>query len=376
MAAIGTATNAAAIVDQVLGVNSLPLANQTLDQALGLAADFLAPSRPIRLQNATGLEHRRRPAPSAGFSIPLPFTGNPSTQPTLNNLLEVTWSQTLTPTDPIQILGQTGFSYLDGAGGGLFGGITATGSVTVTLTFGVDVNPTSQQLNFFVAPGNNVVQATLTGSTAADGLSGTLDIGDLANVSATATAGVSFTGTLGLQATAADTDGKLRTTDLTSNLSKVVTGGVSGSATVNVSQFDAQLFGLPDITWSGVISKSMLNNAMQPESDSLQEPSPSSLLSSLGSSLFSLGDGIPVLGSLSNTVNQPLPLIGESIAQLTGLDSTSRACRPCPRASPTSNGSYRLAGGHPHRQRDADHDRSVPQRARTSAWFPGRPPAT
>ena len=114
----------------------------------------------------------------------MPFTGTPDSN---NNLLEVTWSQTLTPTDPIQILGQTGFSYLDGAGGGLFGGITATGSVTVTLTFGVDVNPTSQQLNFFVAPSNNVVQATLTGSTAANGLSGTLDIGDLANVSATAT---------------------------------------------------------------------------------------------------------------------------------------------------------------------------------------------
>ena len=97
---------------------------------------------------------------SAGFSIPVPFSGNPDSN---NNLLEVTWSQTLTTTDPIQILGKTGFSYLDGAGGGLFGGITATGSVTVTLTLGVDVNPTSQQLNFFVAPGNNVVQATLDG---------------------------------------------------------------------------------------------------------------------------------------------------------------------------------------------------------------------
>ncbi len=341
VAAVGTAANAAAIVDLVLGVNTLPLAEQTLDKALGLADDFIRPFQTVLNSAAQDWNAVAAQLQTAGFSIPLPFTGTPDSN---NNLLEVAWSQTLAPTDPIQILGQTGFSYLDGAGGGLFGGITATGSVNLTLTFGVDVNPSSQQLNFFVAPSNNVVQATLTSSTASNALSGTLDIGDLASVSATATAGVSFTGTLGLQATAADTDGKLRTTDLTGNVSQVITGGVNGSASVK-GQFDAQLVGLPDIAWSGTISKSVVNNIIGPESDSLVEPSASSLLSSLGSSLFSLGDGIPVLGSLSNTLNQPLPVIDQSIAQLTGLDNVLPSLPSLPSGFSNLNGSYPLAGG-------------------------------
>ncbi len=189
VAAVGTATNAAAVVNQVLGVSSLPVANKTLSQSLGLSADFLDPFKTVLTENSTDWANMVEPELiSAGFSVPVPFTGTPDSN---NNLLEVTWFQSYSPSVPIVISGTTGFSYLDGAvpGGGLFGAITATGSVSVNLSFGVDVNPSSQQLNFFVAPGNNVVQATLTGSTAADGLSGTLAIGDLANVSATATAG-------------------------------------------------------------------------------------------------------------------------------------------------------------------------------------------
>src|SRR5262249_45740347 len=157
------------IVDQVLGVNSLPLANQTLDQALGLAADFLTPFQTV-LNNQATTDWSNTVKPeleTAGFSILVPSTGNPFTgnPDSHNNLLEVTWSRTLTSTDSIQIKGKTGFSYLDGAGGGLFGGITASGPVTVTLTMGVDVNA-SQQLKFFVVPSSNVVQASLTSSTA------------------------------------------------------------------------------------------------------------------------------------------------------------------------------------------------------------------
>ncbi len=125
----------------------------------------------------------------------------------------------------------------------------------------------------------------------------------------------------------------------------MVTGGVSGSANINVSKFDVQLFGLPDITWSGVISRSWQNNVAQPESDSLQEPSASSLLNSLGSSLFSLGDGIPILGTLANTVNKPLPLLNESIAQLTGLDKDLPTLPTLPADLANLNGTHPLAGG-------------------------------
>ena len=346
VAAGGTAANAAAIVDDVLGTNSLPLANQTLAQAIGLANDFLTPFQTALTQNTSDWTNTvESELLSNGFSIPVPFTGTPDSN---NNLLEVTWSQTYAPSDPIQILGQTGFSYLDSGGGGLYGGITATGSVGVNLTMGVDVNPTSQQLNFFVAPGNNIVQASLTGSTANGGLTGTIAIGDLASVNVTATAGVTFNGTLGLQATSADPDGKLRIDDLTTNLASdnaVVGTGVSGTATVDVSQFDAQLFGLPDVDWSGTLSLSMANNIIGSPSISLVEPSPSSLLSSLGSSLFSLGDGIPVLGSLSNTLNQSLPLINKSIAQLTGLDKYLPHLPSLPSGFSNFNGTYDEAGG-------------------------------
>ena len=106
VSAVGTASAAAAVVDQVLGTNVLPMANQTLDQGLGLAADFLRPFQTVLNQAATDWNTVASALQSAGFSIPVPFTGAPDAH---NNLLEVTWIQALAPTDPIQILGQTGF---------------------------------------------------------------------------------------------------------------------------------------------------------------------------------------------------------------------------------------------------------------------------
>ena len=315
------------------------MANQTLDQGLGVAADFLKPFQTTLNQNAPDWNTVAQQLQTAGFSIATPFTGTPDAN---NNLLEVAWTQTLTPSDPIQIVGKTGFSYLDG-GGGLYGGINGAGSVTVSLTFGVDVNPATQSLDFFIAPGN-AVQATLSGSTATNGLTGTIAVGDLSTVNVTATAGVSFTGTLGLQATASETDGKLRAADLTSNLSQVATGGVNGSANINAA-LSAQLFGLPNVTWTGTLTDAVTNNALQAPVVSLQEPSASSLLSSLGSSLFSLGDGIPILGPLSSTLNQPLPLIGKSISQLTGLSNHLPSLPSLPSGFTDLNGSHPLAGG-------------------------------
>ena len=59
-----------------------------------------------------------------------------------------------------------------------------------------------------------------------------------------------------------------------------------------------------------------------------------------------LGDGIPILGSLSNTLNKPLPLIDESIAQLTGLDHYLPSLPSLPSGfSNLMPGTYDLAGG-------------------------------
>ena len=337
--AVGNAATASAVVDQVLGTGTLPVANQTLDQGLGIAGDFLKPFQTTLNQNASDWSTIASQLQAAGFTIHVAFTGTPDAN---NDLLEVNWTQTLTPSDPIQIVGKTGFSYLDG-GGGLYGGISGTGSVTLSLTFGVDVNPANQSLKFFIAPGN-AVQASLSGSTAANGLSGTIAIGDLSTVNVTSTASINFTGTLALNTTASESDGKLRASDLTSNLSQVVTGGVNGSANLNAA-FSAQLFGLPNVNWTGTLSDAVTNNALQSPMVNLQEPSASSLLGSLGSSLFSLGGGIPILGPLSNTINRPLPLIGKSIGQLTGLDNHLPSRPSLPSGFSDLNGSYPLAGG-------------------------------
>jgi Ca2+-binding RTX toxin-like protein len=339
----------AAIVGQGLGMNGLrlPMVNVTLDAALNLTQDLVIP-----FQTSLGLFQGALAQPggvnwqslaadlqNAGFSIPLPFTGTPDAQ---GNLLEVAFNQSVNlPSVPLLVTGTTGFNYLDGAGGGLFGALNGSGSVSVSVTFGVDINA-QKQLGFFILPSANTIQATLVGSTSSDGLSGSLAIGDLANVSASAAGSITITGTLGLKATASD--GKIRVASLTNNLAQVVTGGINGSVQLNAS-FDAQLTGLPDVQWTGTFSEGILNSVLQTPSVSLQEPSVSSLLSSLGASLFSLGDDIPILGPLSGALNRPLPVIGKSVAQITGLDGALPTLPSLPVNFDSLNGSYPLAGG-------------------------------
>ncbi|HEX4606950.1 MAG TPA: calcium-binding protein, partial [Urbifossiella sp.] len=357
VATIDQVGTAAAVVNQVLGLN-IPLAGESLgqDQALNLARSLLKPLKDsiaqiqsALAQGADDWNSQVWPAlQAAGFTNPLPFTTAPAAVPGVsglgtNNVFALSWSQTVTPTDPLQVLGSTGFDYLDGDGGGLFGGLTATGSVTVKLTLGLDYNAQQNQLGFFIAPGN-AVTATLSGQTADGGLTGTLSIGDLADVDATATGSVGVTGTVGLRAGPAEADGKVRAADLTGNLGQVVTGGVSGSVSVNAS-FDARLDGLPDIPWSGSFGLAISNNAVQSPNISLEEPSASALLGSIGSSLFSLGDGVPVLGPLSDLLDQPLPMIDESIAELTGLDDDLPSLPSLPDGFGDFNGTYDLAGG-------------------------------
>src|ERR1700733_1160817 len=70
VSAVGTAATTAAVVNQVLGVNALPLADQTLNQALGLAADFLLPFQTQLNQNAPDWSAIAAQLQAAGFSIP------------------------------------------------------------------------------------------------------------------------------------------------------------------------------------------------------------------------------------------------------------------------------------------------------------------
>src|SRR5262249_15818283 len=151
-------------------------------------------------------------------------------------LFEVNYALTINPPPVTAVVaGPTSFPYIDNAGG-LFGALTGSGQVTINAVLGVDVN-SQHQINFYIAPNSQILQGALTASTSSDGIGGSLSIGDL-TVSATATGSVSFTGTLGLQATKADTDGRIRVSDLTSNLAQSVTGSLDGSVQLNV-KFDA-----------------------------------------------------------------------------------------------------------------------------------------
>src|SRR5262249_8967773 len=150
---------------------------------------------------ATALEN-------AGFSVQLPFTGTPDAN---GNLFEVTWSQTSNLSAlPLAVTGTTGFSYLDAGGGGLFGVISGSRQVAVAISLGVDLNAQNTFV-FFIAPSPNIIQANISGSTGSDSLMGSLAIGDLANVNVTASASITVTGKLGMQATAMD--GKIRAAD-------------------------------------------------------------------------------------------------------------------------------------------------------------------
>src|SRR5262249_28778875 len=62
------------------------------------------------------------------------------------------------------------------------------------------------------------------------------------------------------------------------------------------------------------------NNVWQAAPESLVEPSALGILAGLGAQVFHLAPNFPLLGSLQSFLEQPLPLIDESVAQLTGLD--------------------------------------------------------
>ncbi len=334
-------STATAVVNQALGLH-LPLVNETLPSALNAAQDFLKPFQTQLLPGGGTWDDVQGQLQSAGFTIPVPFTGTPDAN---GNLLEVAWSPPPynVATVPLQVSGITGFHYIDD-GGGISGAILGSGKVAVSLSFGVDLNAQGTP-RFFLAPGASAVQVTLTGTSSADGIGGSLALGETKlAVNATATGQVNITGTLGLQPTAAETDGKLRAADVTQNLAQVVSGGVNGSVQLN-AKFDAQLSGLPDVKWTGTFTQAIQNNTLPPADFSLQQPSVSDLLGSLGPSLFALGDGIPVLGPLSNALNQPLPLINQSVAQLTGLAGKLPTLPSLPADFSSLNGRHPLAGG-------------------------------
>ncbi len=283
---------------------------------------------------------------NAGFKILYPspsaqWTGLPDAN---GNYLEMSWTapKDWTPAVPHFVVdGDTGFggavaNYLEQAGGGLIGDLSGSATIGLKVLLGVDDH------GFFVS-GTNALSINLTASTSTN-LGGTLSIGDLASVTAkNGVAKLGVSAAVGFQPTATDPNGKVRVSDLTQSLSQVVTGTLTGSASLTLN-FDTQLAMLPDIAWSGTFAANIQNSGVT-LSVNLTAPSVQNLLSSIGGQLFSLGNGIPVLGPLANSLNQPLPLINTSIGQLTGLNAHLPTLPSLPSSFSSLNGSYPLAGG-------------------------------
>ncbi len=337
-AASALAGQTTSIVNQALNL-TLPLMNSTDklgSDLVGLANNIQAPFN----TNNLAPNNWQSQLTNAGFKVdeaPVVNSDGTWNANSDGNFLEVTWKQTFSI--PVALVaGSTGFSYLDSTGG-LFGAVSATASVTFTVTMGVDNSGTGGTPDFFVLAsnaGNSTVPGTALTATVTAGstnaLSGTLNLpGSLGNVSAQAGPTLNITADGKLQTTSNDTPadqqaGKMRLSDFTNsqNLQSAISASFdpSSSAQLNAT-FSASLLGT-NVQWKATGSYNLNSNDTGWDHGSFNVDSsgvdPASLLKSIGSQFFSLGDGIPILGPLTSALNQPLPLINQSIGQLTGLD--------------------------------------------------------
>ena len=172
---------------------------------------------------------------------------------------------------------------------------------------------------------------TIGGFTASGSFGGNVGLGSLGNVDVSATASLSVTSaTLSFVpgASGPEPDGKLRFADFQpNNIKNSIAGNVQGSVQLNPVTITADFLNLGDISWSANFSGTFNNTVWTQGTVNLNPPSVQTVLSDLAGGFFNLGGGFfsssggfPILGPLSNALNQQLPLIDESIAQLTGLD--------------------------------------------------------
>ncbi len=82
----------------------------------------------------------------------------------------------------------------------------------------------------------------------------------------------------------------------------------------------AQVPPLPELDWTGTFTDNISGSTFQPPQFQLSEPSAGSILSAIGSEFLGSLSDFSLLGSLGSALEDPLPLVNESIAQITGLD--------------------------------------------------------
>src|SRR5579875_1874772 len=324
-AASNLAGQTTSIVNQALNL-TLPLMNSSDklgSDLVGLANNIQAPFN----TNNLAANNWQSQLKNAGFTIdesPVVNSDGTWSANSDGNFLEATWKQTFSI--PVALVaGSTGFPYLDNAGG-LFGAISATASVTFTVTMGVDNAGANGAPDFFVlasnagnstAPGTALTATVTAGSTNA--LSGTLNIpGGLGNVSASAGPTFNITADGNFNTTANDTNGKIRLADFQNSLSSVLSAGFDPSSSASLTaNLDASLLGTT-VNWTATGSYNLSNNTWSPGNFSVDTSGvdPATLLKNIGSQFFSFGDGIPILGPLTDALNQPLPRSEEHTSEL------------------------------------------------------------
>jgi Ca2+-binding RTX toxin-like protein len=337
------------IVNQALGL-PLPMTNdpQTnkpqllASDLVGVVSDIQTPFQtPLKLSQLQG--NPNTPITGAfGFTLDDPANVDASGNWTPNqdgNYFEVTYQNTFPSLPAVIVAGSTGFSYLDG-NGGLFGAISGNASVKFTVTMGVDnvagnptffvldsSNPPSPPPGSPSAPPGTSLTATLTAQST-NSLSGTLNIGGLGSVSASATPNLNLTADGNFNATPSDSNGKIRSTDFQNDLNSVVSASFDSNSSASLTvNFKASFLGA-SLSWTGTASYKPNGGGgggglwtHAPSLNFTKTPDPASFLSGIGNDLFKDAQGIPILGPLSSALNQPLPLINQSIGQLTGLDN-------------------------------------------------------
>jgi hypothetical protein len=235
-----------------------------------------------------------------------------------NNLLQVTWqSGSVSEPADFSVGGATDFSYFDnGVQGQLQGSLSGKAeSANVTLTLGVDVNPSTGALAFYVADSSGV---TIQGIGVQGTAAGQLSIGSLANVAVSGSVSFSASATLGLT-DARRGDSKLRISDFQSNPAGIVSGKINGSLSFTNVTLDASLLGSDDMCWSGHWGDTIVNNVISQTDSTLLAPGWETEKNVLVGELGKFAGSIPLLSDLQGALDKKLPLINKSVVELAGL---------------------------------------------------------
>jgi Ca2+-binding RTX toxin-like protein len=144
-----------------------------------------------------------------------------------------------------------------------------------------------------------------------------LQIGDLASVALKqANASVSLDAGLTFHAASGS---RVRVDELGS--ASAYQGMVNGSVNLGAS-FTTKVDPLPSLAWSASFKGTVANNVWSASAPSLSGPSWQSLLSGVASDVLGITGDFPILGDLKGYLDEPLPLVDESLAQIIGLDSS------------------------------------------------------